>query len=73
MVIGFVAEHSLPLTIAPELVQLSQTLADDKRALSALKLSRWTTSYKLNHGLGKYFSDETLGEVSVLFKHGREY
>lgn len=63
MVLGFIAENNLALDLAPGLVDLSQNLADDKRALGQMKLSRWTASYKMNHGLGKYFLDETFANI----------
>ncbi|KAJ8390548.1 hypothetical protein AAFF_G00103450, partial [Aldrovandia affinis] len=63
MVLGVVAEHSLPLSIAPVLVDLAQQLATDKVALSNIKLSRTAASYKMVHGLGHTFSERTFSNL----------
>lgn len=52
MVLGVIAEHSLPFAIAPVIVELAQTLALDKVGLQGMKLSRTAASYKMVHGLG---------------------
>jgi hypothetical protein len=57
MVLGVIAENSLPLSIAPVLVELSRALAEDKVALANVQLSRTTASYKLTHGLGYTFTE----------------
>ena len=56
MVLGVIAEQSLPLSIAPVLVNLAQTLALDKMALAQLKLSRTAATYKMVNGLARTFS-----------------
>lgn len=48
---SFVVEHSLALSISPHLIELAQTLAQDPKALQALKMERQTMTYKLKHGL----------------------
>ena len=50
MVLATLAKHSLPFTFAPVMVNKAQALAEDKVALSGLKLS--LTTYKMVHGLG---------------------
>ena len=57
MVLATLAEHSLPFTFAPVMVNLAQVLAEDKVALSGLKLSRTSAVYKMVHGLGFTFSE----------------
>ena len=52
MVLATLAEHSLPLTFAPVMVNQAQALAEDKVAQSGLKLSRTSAAYKMMHGLG---------------------
>ena len=52
MVLSTIAEHSLPLSLAPVLVELSRALAQDKAALDGVQLSRTSASYKMVHGLG---------------------
>lgn len=60
MVLATLAEHSLPFKFAPVMVNLSQALALDKVALSALKLSRTSATYKMVHGLGFTFSERII-------------
>ncbi|XP_073710036.1 uncharacterized protein [Misgurnus anguillicaudatus] len=66
MVLGTLAEHSLPFTMAPVIVDLAQTLAKDKVALSGMKLSRTSAKYKMVHGLGKTLSDRILSNTGKL-------
>ena len=49
--LSFVAEHNLPLTMIPALIDLAQELARDPGALSALKMSRPCGTYKMTDGL----------------------
>lgn len=63
MVLAVIAEHSLPLKMAPVLVELSQCLAADKAALTQLKLSRTAASYKMIYGLGQSFSEKTFANL----------
>lgn len=62
-VIGFMAEHSLSIQLAPHLVDFAKILAEDRRALNEVQLSRWTASYKLTHGMGRNFLEETLDNI----------
>ncbi len=59
MVLATIAEYSLPLSAAPVIVKLAQTLALDKPALGGMKLSRTAASYKMVQGLGHIFSERT--------------
>lgn len=54
MVLGTLAEHSIPFSKAPVIVELAQILSLDKPALQGMKLSRTAASYKMIHGLGIY-------------------
>lgn len=63
MVLAVIAEHSLSLSIAPVLVEMSQQLAADKAALVNMKLSRTAASYKMVHGLGYTFSERTISNL----------
>ncbi|XP_053397560.1 uncharacterized protein LOC128556423 [Mercenaria mercenaria] len=60
MLLGFVAEHSLSLTMMPRLINLAQTLAKDKKALDALSMDRTTASYKLIYGMKKTVHERTI-------------
>ncbi|KAL3066168.1 hypothetical protein OYC64_016169 [Pagothenia borchgrevinki] len=63
MVLGTIAEYSLPLSAAPVIVELAQTLALDKPALADMKLSRTAASYKMVQGLGHTFSERTFQRI----------
>lgn len=67
MVIGVLAEHSLPFAIAPVIVELVQNLAIDKVALERMKLSRTAASYKMVNGLGRTFSERTFSNLRFPF------
>lgn len=64
MVLGTLAEHSIPFSIAPVIVDLAQTLSLDKPSLQGMKLSRMAASYKMIHGLGSYILS-SLPTISV--------
>ncbi|CAL8239607.1 unnamed protein product [Gadus morhua 'NCC'] len=66
MVLGTLAEHSLPFIMAPVIVNLARMLAEDKVAPSRMKLSRTSAQYKMVHGLGKTFSDRILSNTGKL-------
>ncbi|KAG5276736.1 hypothetical protein AALO_G00109140 [Alosa alosa] len=63
MVLGVLAENSLPFSVAPVIVELAQTLALDKVALQGIKLSRTAASYKMVYGLGRTFSDRIFANM----------
>ncbi len=52
MILGVIADRSLSLSLAPVIVDVAKALAQDKKALTNVRLSRTTASYKLTHGLG---------------------
>ena len=58
MVLATLAEHSLPFTMAPVMVDVARSLAMDKVALSKMKLTRTTASYKMRKGVGQTFSEK---------------
>ncbi|XP_060782423.1 uncharacterized protein LOC132889689 [Neoarius graeffei] len=63
MVLDVVAEHNLPLTMAPALIDLAKELAKDKKALDNLSMDRTTASYRIRHGLSKTFLEETINNI----------
>ncbi|KAL2102116.1 hypothetical protein ACEWY4_001284 [Coilia grayii] len=63
MVLGTLAEHSIPFSMAPVIVELAQTLSLDKPALQGMKLSRTAASYKMIHGLGRTYSERTFSNM----------
>ena len=51
-ILSFVAEDLLPQSIVPtKLIEFSQFLSRDPKALSQLRMNRTAASYKLKHGL----------------------
>ena len=67
LVLSFLAEHSLFLSLAPEIIELSKTLAWDSSALDSLEMSRTTASYKLKFGLAKTIKEEQIRELKNSF------
>lgn len=65
-VLSVIAEHSLPLSISPILIDLAKELSKDSRMLQSLSMDRTSASYKLNHGLKKTILEET---VMILKNH----
>ena len=53
MILGFLAEYTLPFTMAPKLIELTKAMSADKTALSKLPMSRTTVSYKMRLGWQK--------------------
>ena len=47
LIVSFLAEHSMPFTAGPSLIQLIQELAKDAKILEELNMGRTKTSYKL--------------------------
>ena len=63
MILGVVAEHTLPMTMVPVLIELAQELSKDKKVLDNLLMDRTSASYKINYGLRKTFHDHTLSNI----------
>lgn len=59
-VLAVMAEHSIPLSKAPVLLELSQMLAEDPAALRSMKLSRTAATYKMVYGLGYTLTEKTI-------------
>ena len=72
IVLGFIAEYSLPMALAPVFVNTARALAKDKQALDMLSMDRTTDSYKLTYGLGASFHEKNCYRnetESILFKY----
>ena len=63
MLLGFLAENTLPFTMAPKLIELTKAMRADKTALSNLSISRVTASYKMRFGLAKAIADQLSEEL----------
>ena len=57
MVLGFIADSSLPLSLVSSLTKLVQA-SRDPQTIANLALSKQTGANKMNFGLGKTFTDE---------------
>ncbi|GBM36397.1 hypothetical protein AVEN_234788-1 [Araneus ventricosus] len=55
MLVSFLAEKSLPLSLAPDILELTKALAKDKKVLGQMTIHRTAASYKLQHGVAKTF------------------
>lgn len=62
MLLGFLAEKSLPFTIAEDLLDLAKALSTDKKALNSMSMHRTSASYKIRYGLAKTFADSLIEE-----------
>ena len=61
-ILSFVAEDLLPQSIvSTKLIELSQFLSRDPKALSQLRTNRTAVSYKLKHGLSVYIRKKIVG------------
>lgn len=60
LISSFIAENSLPFSLAPKLIQLCQTLSRDQTALDSLSMNRTTVCYKLKYGLSKTIKEKVV-------------
>ena len=60
---GVIAEHSLPFTMAPVLIDVAKELAKDKQVLNELSMDRTTASYNMQYGLKKTVLEGTLENI----------
>ena len=63
MLLEFLAENTLPFTMAPKLIELTKAMSADKTALSKLSMSRTTASCKMRFGLSKTIEDQLSEEL----------
>lgn len=65
--VAFSAEHNLPFSIVPDLLQLCTTLAEDKKALLKTSFSRTSATYISTHGLAAAFKAELRSKLRDSF------
>ena len=53
MVLAFAADHSIPFSTLPKLIEMTKVLSSDRTALSEVKLSRQAAGYKIRFGVGE--------------------
>ena len=63
MVLGFVAEHTLPYAIVPDIIALAQELSRDPKAMASMSMDRTNASYKMRFGLAKSFEEDMCEEL----------
>lgn len=64
---AFVAEHCLPFSLAPHLVEYAKRMSESKNVLSGVTLSRQTCAYYMTHGVAKTLKGELVGKVRKAF------
>ena len=62
-IVSFLAEHNLPFTMAPNLIEFARFMAKDSKLLDKVKISRHSTAYKLREGLAHQLLER------ILFKY----
>eukprot|EP00745_Piridium_sociabile_P005683 TRINITY_DN13554_c0_g1_i12.p1 TRINITY_DN13554_c0_g1~~TRINITY_DN13554_c0_g1_i12.p1 ORF type:complete len:176 (+),score=34.05 TRINITY_DN13554_c0_g1_i12:199-726(+) len=55
---SFLAEHCLPLSLAPDLIAFCKKLAEDKDSLEQLSMCRKTATYTTTHGVAAALKDD---------------
>ena len=63
MLLGFLAENSLPFSLAPKPINLSQALATDAEVFEKMSVGRTAASYKLKYGLARTFEESLLEKL----------
>lgn len=63
MILGVIAEHSLPLTMAPVILDVAKELGKDRKALASNTMDRTAASYKMTHGLQKTINERTVASI----------
>ena len=63
----FLDKHTLPLTMAPQVIRLAQELARDHKTLQSLSMDSTTASYKLREGLGETICEKIVQDLQQVF------
>ena len=66
LILGVLAEHSLPFTAAPVLVDVAKELSKGPHALNHLSLSRQAAGYKIRLGLGKALEEQLVSRLKKM-------
>ena len=62
-IVSFIAENSLPFTMAPKLIEFAKFLARDSKVLAKIKMSRETAAYNLTEGLGPIIKSKVIASM----------
>ena len=63
MIISFVCEKRLSLSLTGDIVTLSRELTRDTKTFSKVKLKRTAAQYKLQFGVAKTLEESLLSEI----------
>ena len=63
LIVSFIAEHSMPFTAAPSLIQLIPELAQDAKILQELDMERAKLSYKLCDRSANHLNEKLLQDL----------
>lgn len=67
MLLGFIAEKSLPFSVAPALLDLVKEMAKDKKSLNGITMHRNAASYKTRFGLSKTMKEALFEDLKKEF------
>ena len=67
-IVSFLAEHNLPFTMVPNLIEFARFLAKDSKVLDQVKMSHHKTAYKLREGLAPAVTEDLIGRHSTVVK-----
>ena len=67
LVLGFIAENTLPFTKAPQLIKFTKPLIDNKTVLTELPMNQRTASNKMKFGLAKILDEEVYEIIKDAF------
>lgn len=59
MLVSFLAEKSLPFSLAPDILELAKALSKkDRKVVNEMKMHRTAATYKLQYGVAKTFQEK---------------
>ncbi|GBN39735.1 hypothetical protein AVEN_37165-1 [Araneus ventricosus] len=67
MLLGFLAEKSLPFTVAPDLLELVKGMSKDRKALNCITMHQNAASYKTRFGISKTVKEALLEDLQKEF------
>lgn len=66
LVLGVLAQHSLPFSMAEVIIDVSKALSQDKKALNHLNMKRASATYKMRFGVAKTFLQTTIENLRTV-------
>ncbi len=67
MLLAFLAENSLPFSVAPDLLELVKEMSKDKKALNQITMHRNSASYKTRFGIAKTMKEALFKDLQTEF------